>query len=105
MSFAPSPLIPPLPAREMRAAWIATVANIDWPSKPGLSVDQQKAELVSLLTQAQLLHLNTVFFQVRSVADAMYASPLEPWSEYFTGVQGKMPQPFYDPLAFAIEEA
>lgn len=105
VSYVPSALIPPLPAREMRAAWIATVANIDWPSKPGLSVDQQKAELISLLTQAQLLHLNAVFFQVRSVADAMYASPLEPWSEYLTGIQGKMPRPFYDPLAFAIEEA
>jgi uncharacterized lipoprotein YddW (UPF0748 family) len=105
VSYVPSALVPPSPLREMRAAWIATVANIDWPSKPGLTVAQQKAELISLLTQAQLLHFNAVFFQVRSVADAMYASPFEPWSEYLTGVQGKMPQPFYDPLAFAVEEA
>ncbi len=96
---------PPPPAREFRAAWIATVANIDWPSKPGLSVAQQKSELVSLLDRAAQLHLNAVFFQVRPVADAVYASPLEPWSEYLTGVQGKMPEPFYDPLAFAITEA
>jgi uncharacterized lipoprotein YddW (UPF0748 family) len=91
--------------RELRAAWIATVANIDWPSKPGLPVAQQKAEMIALLDCAQRLHLNAVFFQVRSVCDAMYASPLEPWSEYLTGVQGKMPQPFYDPLAFAVQEA
>ena len=105
MSFVPGTLTPPPPARELRGAWIATVANIDWPSKPGLTVAQQKAELVSLLDRAQQLHLNAVFFQVRSVCDAVYASPLEPWSEYLTGVQGKMPQPFYDPLAFAISEA
>jgi uncharacterized lipoprotein YddW (UPF0748 family) len=96
---------PPLPLREMRGAWIATVANIDWPSKPGLSVAQQKAELISLLDRAAQLHFNAVFFQVRSVADAMYASPLEPWSEYLTGTQGKMPQPLYDPLALAVFEA
>jgi uncharacterized lipoprotein YddW (UPF0748 family) len=96
---------PPPPAREMRGAWIATVANIDWPSKPGLTADQQKAELISLLDRAAQLHLNAVFFQVRTVCDAVYASPLEPWSEYLTGAQGKMPSPYYDPLAFAVSEA
>lgn len=95
----------PPPAREFRAAWIATVANIDWPSKPGLPVAQQKAELLALLDRAVQLHLNAVFFQVRPVADALYASPLEPWTEYLTGIQGKMPQPFYDPLALAVAEA
>jgi uncharacterized lipoprotein YddW (UPF0748 family) len=95
----------PPPAREFRGAWIATVANIDWPSKPGLSVAQQKAELISLLDRAAQLHFNAIFFQVRPVADALYASPLEPWSEYLTGVQGKMPSPFYDPLALAVAEA
>ena len=95
----------PPPGREFRAAWIATVANIDWPSKPGLSVADQKRELLSLLDRAAQMHLNAVFFQVRSVCDAVYASPLEPWSEYLTGVQGGMPSPFYDPLAFAVTEA
>ena len=95
----------PLPPREMRAAWIATVANIDWPSKPGLPVAQQKAELIALLEHAAQLHLNAVFFQVRPVADAFYASPFEPWSEYLSGTQGKAPQPFYDPLALAVAEA
>lgn len=95
----------PPPPREFRAAWIATVANIDWPSKPGLPVAQQKEELIALLDHAVQLHLNAVFFQVRPVADAVYASPLEPWTEYLTGIQGKIPQPFYDPLTLAVTEA
>jgi uncharacterized lipoprotein YddW (UPF0748 family) len=103
--YGPGAATPPPPAREFRAAWIATVANIDWPSRPGLPVVQQKAELISLLDRAAQLHLNAVFFQVRPVADAVYASPIEPWTEYLTGVQGRAPQPFYDPLALAIAEA
>lgn len=95
----------PAPPREFRGAWIATVANIDWPSKPGLPVAQQQAELLALLDGAAQLHFNAVFFQVRSVSDAMYPSTIEPWSEYLTGTQGHAPEPFYDPLAFAITEA
>src|SRR5580658_3234373 len=103
--YQPSSIIPPEPPREFRGAWIATVANKDWPSAPGLSVAQQKAELISLLDTAVRLKLNTVVFQVRSSCDAMYDSPLEPWSEYLTGLQGAPPQPYYDPLGFTIEEA
>ncbi len=98
-------IFPPPPVRELRGAWLTTVANIDWPSKPGLTVAQQKTELISLLDRAVQLHLNAIFFQVRPVADAFYASALEPWSEYITGVQGKMPSPFYDPLTLAVTEA
>jgi uncharacterized lipoprotein YddW (UPF0748 family) len=98
-------ILPPPPAREFRGAWLATVANIDWPSKPGLPVAQQKAELISLLDRAAQLKFNAVLFQVRPVCDAFYASPLEPWSEYLTGTQGRAPEPFYDPLALAIAEA
>jgi uncharacterized lipoprotein YddW (UPF0748 family) len=101
----PGSATPPPPNREFRAAWIATVANIDWPSKPGLPVAQQKAELVSLLDRAAQLHFNAVFFQVRPVSDALYTSAIEPWSEYLTGTQGRAPSPFYDPLALAITEA
>ena len=104
-AYVPGTAAAPPPAREFRGAWIATVANIDWPSKSGLPVAQQKAELISLLDRAAQLHLNAVLFQVRPVADALYASPLEPWSEYLTGTQGKMPSPFYDPLALAVAEA
>jgi uncharacterized lipoprotein YddW (UPF0748 family) len=99
-------IFPPPPAREFRAAWITEVAaNPDWPSKPGLTVAQQKAELVSLLDRAQRLRLNAIFFQVRPACDAMYASPNEPWSDRITGVMGRSPEPFYDPLAFAVTEA
>jgi uncharacterized lipoprotein YddW (UPF0748 family) len=95
----------PSPQREMRAVWVATVANIDWPSKPGLSVDDQKKEVIVILDHIKELRMNAVVFQVRPQADAFYPSELEPWSFYLTGKQGKAPEPLYDPLAFWIEEA
>jgi uncharacterized lipoprotein YddW (UPF0748 family) len=104
-SYQPANLVPPLPAREFRGAWVPTVGNMDWPSAPNLSAAQQKAELISLLDTAVRLKLNVVVFQVRDACDAMYASPMEPWSEYLTGIQGRPPQPYYDPLEFAVEEA
>jgi Uncharacterized protein conserved in bacteria len=96
---------PPKVNREFRGLWVATVGNIDWPSKPGLSTAAQKAELISLLDRAKALKLNAIIFQVRPACDAMYASKIEPWSEYLTAGMGKAPSPFYDPLEFAISEA
>ncbi len=95
----------PQPAREFRGVWVASVANIDWPSEQGLSTEQQKQELREILDYLVQLNMNAVIFQVRPAADAMYESDLEPWSEYLTGVMGKAPYPYYDPLAFAVEEA
>ena len=92
----------PVP-REFRAAWVATVDNIDWPSKPGLPAARQKAELIRILDRARTLNLNAVVFQVRPGADALYKSKLEPWSSVLTGRQGVSPG--YDPLAFAVAEA
>ena len=89
--------------REFRAAWVATVANIDWPSKPGLSVKEQKAEAIRILDTLQKNRLNAVIFQVRPASDAFYPSTLEPWSRYLTGTPGKSPG--YDPLKFWIEES
>jgi len=103
--YAPSNLRPPAVPRELRGTWIASVKNIDWPSRPGLSTTAQKAELLDLLNLCQQLQLNAVFLQVRPACDALYESSLEPWSEYLTGVMGRAPQPFYDPLAFAVQEA
>ncbi len=97
--------VPPRPLREARGVWVATVANLDWPSKPGLSSGSQKAELLAILDKAVQLNLNIVILQVRPNCDAFYASTLEPWSEFLTGFMGKAPEPFYDPLAFAVEEA
>jgi uncharacterized lipoprotein YddW (UPF0748 family) len=91
--------------REFRGAWVATVANLDWPSTNALTPAMQKAELLAMLDRAVQLKLNVVIFQVRPSCDAMYASTLEPWSEYLTGTMGRAPEPFYDPLAFAVEEA
>jgi uncharacterized lipoprotein YddW (UPF0748 family) len=92
-------------AREFRAAWVATVANIDWPSAPGLPVAQQQEELRSLIDRAAAMGLNALIFQVRPAADALYRSKLEPWSEFLTGQQGRAPDPMWDPLEFAVEEA
>ncbi len=102
---SPSIITPPAPVREFRAAWIATVGNSSWPSKSGLTTAQQKAELLAILDRAVVLKMNAVIFQVRPACDALYQSSIEPWSEYLTGVQGRAPSPYYDPLAFAITEA
>ncbi|MBW7926636.1 MAG: family 10 glycosylhydrolase [Fimbriimonadaceae bacterium] len=99
----PAPVALPEPMREFRAAWVATVANIDWPSKPGLTTPQLKAELVAIADLAQELKLNALIFQVRPHADAMYASKIEPWSPYITGQTGKAPSPLFDPLQTMIE--
>lgn len=92
------------PKREFRAVWVATVANIDWPSKPGLSTDQQKKEVIDILNLHQKNGMNAIIMQIRPTADAFYKSDLEPWSRYLTGTQGKAPNPFYDPLHFWVEE-
>jgi uncharacterized lipoprotein YddW (UPF0748 family) len=92
------------PKTEMRAVWIATVNNIDWPSKPGLTTEEQKKEMTTLLDIFTSYNLNTVIFQVRPAADAFYPSAIEPWSWWLTGEQGKAPEPVYDPLAFMIGE-
>ncbi len=95
----------PVVAREFRGVWVASVANIDWPSKPGLTTQQQKLELLEILDRATALRLNAVIFQVRPAADALYDSPFEPWSEYLSGRMGQPPSPYYDPLEFAVTEA
>jgi len=96
--------VPDIP-REFRGVWVATVANIDWPSKPGLPVQQQQDELIAILDRCVDMNFNAVVLQVRPTADALYASDLEPWSYFLTGKMGVAPKPFYDPLAFAVREA
>ncbi len=96
---------PPAAPREFRAAWVSTVANIDWPSKSSLPPARQQAEAIAILDRAKSLHLNAIVLQVRPSADAIYPSKLEPWSEFLTGQQGKAPEPAWDPLAFWIQQA
>ncbi|MEM9083563.1 MAG: family 10 glycosylhydrolase, partial [Planctomycetota bacterium] len=95
----------PAPPREFRGAWVATVDNIDWPSKPGLSTWAQRQEIERILDESARLNLNALFIQVRPTADAIYKSKTEPWSAFLTGEQGKGPTPAYDPLAEFIDGA
>lgn len=104
LSFLIPVLLTAQPKYEFRAVWIATVNNIDWPSSRNLSSDQQKQEFISILDSQKAIGMNAVIVQVRPCADAFYPSRYEPWSEYFTGQQGRPPSPYYDPLSFMIEE-
>ncbi len=92
------------PKHEMRAVWLATVSNIDWPSTDSLTTEEQKEELLEILDLVKKNNMNTVIFQIRPSTDAFYVSKLEPWSVWLTGQQGKAPDPFYDPLEFTIKE-
>lgn len=91
------------PLRQFRASWVASVVNIDWPSRTGLTAAQQQAELIGWLDDAVRQRHNAVILQVRPTADAFWPSKVEPWSQYLTGKQGG--DPGYDPLAFAVAEA
>lgn len=108
-TFPPLPnlesLQPPPAPREFRAMWVATVANIDWPSRTGLPAIEQQQEIRKLVATARRLKMNALILQVRPSADALYPSAMEPWSEYLSGVQGVPPSPFYDPLDLWISEA
>ncbi len=92
------------PQYEFRGVWIATVDNIDWPQKGAYTVYSQKSEFIRQLDQHKRNGMNAVVVQVRPSADAFYPSSLEPWSQWLTGVQGRSPSPYYDPLQFMIEE-
>jgi uncharacterized lipoprotein YddW (UPF0748 family) len=93
------------PIYEFRGVWIATVDNIDWPPKGVYTVYSQKVEFIRQLDMHQRNGMNAVVVQVRPAADAFYPSQLEPWSEWLTGIQGRVPSPYYDPLQFMIEES
>jgi uncharacterized lipoprotein YddW (UPF0748 family) len=97
--------LPPAIAREFRGVWIATVNNMDWPSRTGLSTWEQQAEMIALLNRAVEMHMNGVIFQVRPEADALYQSDHEPWSPFLSGHMGRAPEPYYDPLAFVERDA
>ena len=103
------------PKREMRAVWLATVWQLDWPSitvpkatgsnesARQAAINKQKNELTVIFDSLKKANMNSVFFQVRGMCDAMYTSSYEPWSAYISSERGA--NPGYDPLAFAIEEA
>ena len=89
---------------EFRAVWVASVANISWPSQPGLDSKTQKEEAIQIIENAKKGNLNTIILQVRPQSDALYESKIEPWSYFLTGESGVPPSPYYDPLSFWIEE-
>jgi uncharacterized lipoprotein YddW (UPF0748 family) len=93
------------PKREFRGVWIATVTNLDWPSTRGGDPQVQKSQLTSILDQLKANGVTAVVFQVRPECDALYYSTIEPWSYWLTGLQGAAPNPYYDPLQFALDEA
>ena len=93
------------PKREFRAAWIATVTNLDWPTDRGADPSAQRTELSAILDGLKSVGINAIVFQVRSECDAMYAISFEPWSYWLTGQQGVYPSSTFDPLQFALDEA
>lgn len=93
------------PKNEFRGVWIATVVNIDWPKTAIDGVEKEKADYLEILDTYKKLNYNAVIVQVRSVGDAMYPSELAPWSRFLTGKEGQAPNPYYDALAWMIEEA
>ena len=93
------------PAEEMRGVWIATVANLDWPTNRSINSESQKLTLTNQMDDLKEAGINTIIFQVRTEGDALYNSNFEPWSYYLTGTEGVAPDPYWDPLEFAIEEA
>lgn len=97
-------LLPTLP-REFRGVWVATVANIDWPSRPALPTSTQRGEMIAMLDKLAALRFNAVILQVRPCCDALYPSSIEPWSEFLTGKSGQAPNPIWDPLAEWITQA
>jgi uncharacterized lipoprotein YddW (UPF0748 family) len=77
----------------------------DWPSKPGLSPDSQRAEMVAMLDHSAAVGLNALILHVRLAGDALYPTDYAPWSPYLSARSGEAPRPPYDPLAFAVEQA
>lgn len=98
-----APDYPPAVEREFRAAWVATVFNMDWPSQSGLPIEQQQAQIIKILDRAREMNLNALIWQVRPMCDAFYRSNIEPWSRFLTGTAGR--DPGYDPLAFIVSES
>lgn len=88
------------PKREFRAAWIQSVNG----QFRGMPTEKLKQNLIGQLNSLQKAGINAIIFQVRPEADALYASRLEPWSRFLTGVQGKAPEPYWDPMQFMIDE-
>ena len=91
--------------QEVRACWVASVGNLDFPSDMGLSADALKAEINDIVWNCNKMGLNTIFFQVRPMGDALYSSKIFPWSVYLSGTQGVAPKENFDPLDYFVQAA
>lgn len=92
-------------AAEVRACWVSSVGNLDFPSKMGLSAEALRKEMDAIVSNCKSIGLNTIFFQVRPMGDALYPSAYFPWSVYLSGEQGVGPEEGFDPLAYFIQKA
>ncbi len=92
-------------AVEMRACWVSTVGNLDFPSKPGLSREQLQMEIDEIVKNCSKFGLNAIFLQVRPNGDALYRSSVFPWSAYLSGEQGVAPDKQFDPLEYFLDQA
>ncbi len=95
----------PIDKDDFRGIWVATVLNIDYPSKASIKSETLKEEAIKILDHSQELGMTAVFLQVRPSGDALYKSEFFPWSKYLTGKQGQAPDEDFDPLEFWLNEA
>ena len=89
------------PKREFRGAWIQCVNG----QFRGIGTEAMQKTLSYQLDELQKDGCNVIIFQVRPECDALYESKYEPWSYYLTGQQGVAPRPYWDPLAWMIEQS
>jgi uncharacterized lipoprotein YddW (UPF0748 family) len=98
-----APLVEVAVPREFRGLWVATVSNLDFPSRPNLPAGEMRRELDRLVDRADAMGFNALVFQVRPEGDALYKSKHEPWSRFLSGKQGR--DPGLDPLQYLIEKS
>jgi len=87
---------------DFRAVWVASVLNLDFPSRRDLNEIAMKREIDTIVNRTAEMGLNAIVFQVRPTGDSMYESDIFPWSHWLTGTQGQG-IPGFDPLAYWIE--
>ena len=90
---------------EMRGVWVATVFNLNFPSKAGISAEQMRTEIDAIIQTCNEANLNAIFFQVRPTSDALYNSEIFPTSKYLVGTQGGALPDGFDPLKYIIEQS
>ncbi len=93
------------PAREVRGVWIASVYNINYPSRSGLDAATLASELDDIVKTAKETGLNEIYFQVRPSGDALYDSDIFPVSEYISGERGKEADGGFDALGYLLKVA